>query len=161
MERTLTLETRVLKAVRRQWEELSPEVTREISMRTRFAHRTAPLIKDLEFTRLPQNPGRAYRPARLHLGAATHALFLQHRLQVGAAPHALCLQHRLRFKPSARFLQHITATRPSRMVSMRCRHYDLPDFGNAEYDRYQIESDHASGITLGRVAGTERWGHQP
>ena len=65
------------------------------------------------------------------------------------------------FKPSARFLQHLTLARSNRMVSTRCRHYDLPDFGDAEYDRYQIESDHASGITLGRVAGTERWGHEP
>ena len=115
-------------------------------MRTRFVHRTAPLIGDLKFTRLPEADNGAYRPARLQVGAAPHALFLQHRLQI--APHAL-------------FLQHLTLTRPNRMVSTRCRHYDLPDFGDADYDGYQIESDHASGITLGRVAGTERWGHQP
>ena len=147
MERTLTLDTHALKAASRQWNRLSPEVQRMINMRTLFAHRTAPLIKDLKFTRLPEADNGAYRPARL---------------QVGAAPHALCLQHRLRFKPTARFLQHLTSTQPNRMVSTHCRHYDLPDFGDAEYDRYQIESDHASGITLGgRVAGTERWGHQP
>ena len=145
MERTLTLETCALKATNRQWDRLSPEVQRMISMWTLFVNRTASLIKDLKFTRLPEADNGAYRPARL---------------QVGAAPHARFLQHRLRFKPSALFLQHLTLTRPNRMVSTRCRHYDLPDFGDAEYDRYQIESDHASGITLGRVAGTERWGHQ-
>ena len=41
------------------------------------------------------------------------------------------------------------------------RRYDLDDFGNAHYDRYQIDSDSASGITLGRVEGTRRWGHEP
>ena len=145
MERTLTVEARALKTTCRQWNRLSPEVQRLISSWTLFVHRTAHLIKDLEFTRLHEADNVLYRPARLHVGAAPHARFLQ---------HCLC------FKPSALFLQHLTLTRPNRMVSTRCRHYDLPDFGDAEYDRYQIESDHASGITLGRVAGTERWGHQ-
>ena len=49
MERTLTLETHALKAASRQWNRLSPEVQRMSSMRTLLVHRTAPLIKDLEF----------------------------------------------------------------------------------------------------------------
>ena len=73
MERTLTLETRALKAASRQWKELSPEMQRMISMWTLFAHRTAPLIKDLEFTRLPETPRGM--PARLQVRAAPHARF--------------------------------------------------------------------------------------
>ena len=38
------------------------------------------------------------------------------------------------------------------------RHYTLSDFGDSEYDRYQIDSDRRSGISLGRVAGAERRG---
>ena len=70
MEHTLTLETRALKAASRQWKELSPEVQRMISMRTLFVHRTAPLIKDVEFTRLLGGENGAYRPARLRVGVA-------------------------------------------------------------------------------------------
>ena len=35
----------------------------------------------------------------------------------------------------------------------------LDDFGDAEYDLYQIQSDYRSDIQLGRVFGTDRWGH--
>ena len=38
--------------------------------------------------------------------------------------------------------------------------YALQDFGDASYDVYQIESDCASNIELGRVGGTSRWGHE-
>ena len=128
MERTLTLETRALKAASRQWKELSPEMQRMISMWTLFAHRTAPLIKDLEFTRLPES---VYRPARLQVRAAPHARFRKYLL--GPAAY-------LRLVPSL--------------------FYTLSDFGDSEYDRYQIDSDQASDIALGRVVGTERWGHE-
>ena len=40
------------------------------------------------------------------------------------------------------------------------RHYYLRDFSDAEYHRYQIDNDSASGILLGRVSGTEQWGHE-
>ena len=130
MERTLTLETRALKAASRQWKELSPEMQRMISMWTLFAHRTAPLIKDLTFTRLPETDNGVYRPARLQVRAAPHARF--HKYLLGPAAY-------LRLVPSL--------------------FYTLSDFGDSEYDRYQIDSDQQSGITLGRVAGTERWGH--
>ena len=70
MEHTLTLETRALKAASRQWKELSPEIQRMINMRTLFVHRTAPLIQDVEFTRLPGGENGACRPARLHVGVA-------------------------------------------------------------------------------------------
>ena len=40
------------------------------------------------------------------------------------------------------------------------RAYALQDFGDSSYDVYKIESDHASGIRLGRVEGTTRWGHE-
>ena len=45
-------------------------------------------------------------------------------------------------------------------VSRHRRRYTLYDFGDYKYDRYQIDSDWASGIRLGREAGTERWGHE-
>ena len=35
----------------------------------------------------------------------------------------------------------------------------LEDFGDAEYDVYKIQSDYRSDIELGRVFGTDRWGH--
>ena len=35
----------------------------------------------------------------------------------------------------------------------------LEDFGDAEYDVYKIQSDYRSHIKLGRVFGTDRWGH--
>ena len=64
MGHTLTLETRAVKAASRQWKELSPEVQRMISMRTLFVHRTAPLIKDLVFTRLPEENHRVFTGLR-------------------------------------------------------------------------------------------------
>ena len=95
MERTLTLETRALKAASRQWKELSPETTSEISMWTLFVHQTAHLIKDLTFTRLPEADNGAYQPASL---------------RVGAAPYALLIRHNI-------------LTRPNGTVSTRCRRY--------------------------------------
>ena len=77
MERTLTLETCALKATNRQWNRLSPEVQRMINMRTLFVHRTAPLIKDLEFTRRPEAGNGAYRRARLQV-ASSCAPFIRH-----------------------------------------------------------------------------------
>ena len=100
----------------RQWKRLPPEVTRQIR-NWRFAHPTALMIKELRFTRLPeQNPTGwgVYRPARLQVEVS----------------------------------------------GSRTRRYRIADFGDAEYDRYQIDSDNASRIVLGRVTGTERWGHQ-
>ena len=129
MGRTLTLETCALKATSRQWNRLSPEVQRMISMRTLFVHRTAPLIKDLKFTRLPEARHPVYRPARLRVTGAT-------------------------------FLREPFLTWQGRVVRVFLRDFIFSDFGNAEYDRYQIDSDLASGIALGRVAGTERWGHE-
>ena len=144
MERTLTLETCALKAASRQWNRLSPEVQRLISSWTLFVHRTAHLIKDLEFTRHNEADDVLCRPARLH---------------ARAAPYAYVLQFRLVYKPSTQVIR--MSTQRNQIVSLYSRHYDLPDFGHAEYDRYQIESDIASGIILGRVLGTERWGHEP
>ena len=40
------------------------------------------------------------------------------------------------------------------------RTFRLQDLGESSYDVYQIESDCASGIQLGRVGGTSRWGHE-
>ena len=34
----------------------------------------------------------------------------------------------------------------------------LEDFGDADYDLYQIQSDYRSDIQMGRVFGTDRWG---
>ena len=95
-----------------------------------FAHQTAALIKDLTFTRLPETDNGVYLPARLEVRAAPHARFRKYLWQ----------SEYLRSVPS--------------------RFYQLSDFGDSEYDRYQIDSDHLSGITLGRVVGTVRWGHQ-
>ena len=120
MERTLTLETCALKATSRQWNRLSPEVQRMISMRTLFVHRTAPLIKDLTFQ------------------------YLDISMHVVECPGA----------------QYFTVIDDGRCRRFRHRIFDLWDFGDTEYDRYQIDSDQQSGITLGRVAGTERWGHE-
>ena len=138
MEHTLTLETRALKAASRQWKELSPEMQRMISMWTLFAHRTAPLIKDLTFTRLPEDNGE-FLPARLEVRAAPHARFLV-RVNRG----------------------NVVDVRngPIYLGAVPSRFYQLSDFGDSEYDVYQIDSDHFSGITLGRVVGTEHWGHE-
>ena len=129
MERTLTLETRALKAASRQWKELSPEMQRMISMWTLFAHRTAPLIKDLTFTRLPETDNR-----------------FPYSLQVRAAPHA-------RFR---KFLWpgYRGGDPPERLITVPFRCYDLIAFGDSDYDVYQIDSNHFSGITLGLVVGT-------
>ena len=35
----------------------------------------------------------------------------------------------------------------------------LENFGDADYDSHQIESDMHCNIELGRVLGTDRWGH--
>ena len=48
----------------------------------------------------------------------------------------------------------------SRGQGSYARTYALQDFGDASYDVYQIESDCASNIELGRVGGTSRWGHE-
>ena len=141
MERTLTLETRALKAASRQWKKLSPEMQRMISMWTLFAHRTAPLIKDLEFTRLPETDNGVYRPARLQVRAAPHARFLTYLWRTGTAYFGL-------------------ASSPEYLRPVPSRFYQLSDFGDSEYDVYQIDSDQQSGITLGRVAGTEHWGYE-
>ena len=117
-------------ASNRRWKQLSPELKRMISIRTLFAHRTAPLISGLDFDcwTLADNEPRG--------------------LDVAAIPPAL-------------FLSRMTGPETEdRIVLAHYRAYYLPDFGDAEYDRYQIDSDRASGITLGRVAGTERWGHE-
>ena len=39
------------------------------------------------------------------------------------------------------------------------RLYGQPDFVDSEHDRYQVDSGQASGLQLGRVGGTVRWGH--
>ena len=124
-----------LKTTHRQWNELSPDVTRQIR-NFRPIHPTALLIKDLAFTRLPEEnpPGGVYWPARLLVASA------------GAPVIHVEFRRRLLGDP-----RHTWGD--SR------RHYTLSDFGDSEYDRYQIDSDRASGIRLGRVAGTERWGH--
>ena len=80
MECTLTVDARALKTTCRQWDRLSPEVQRLISSWTLFVHRTAHLIKDLEFTRHNEADNVLYRPARLHVGAAPYAYFLQFRV---------------------------------------------------------------------------------
>ena len=115
MGRTLTLETCALKATSRQWNRLSPEVQRMISMRTLFVHRTAHLIKDLTFQ---------YLDVSFHLVECPGT-------------------------------QYFTVIVQGRCKRFNHRLFDLWDFGNTEYDRYQIDSDQQSGITLGRVAGTE------
>ena len=98
MERTLTLETRALKAASRQWKELSPEMQRMISMWTLFAHRTAPLIKDLTFTRLPETDNGVYWPARLQVRATLHARFLTY-LWGPALPGTGKFSYRLKIFP--------------------------------------------------------------
>ena len=125
-----------LKATNRQWHNHLPsEVSKEIG-RFRFSHPTAPLIKDLLVTHSPEHDAYGvYMPARLQVEVSeiseVNSWFLIPRRPLrGAAYH------------------------------VRERHYALSDFGDATYDRYQIDSDNASGIVLGRVAGTERWGHQ-
>ena len=109
-------------------------------MWTLFAHRTAPLIKDLEFTRLPETDNGVYRPARLQVRAALHARFLTY------------------LWGPALIVRRALASSPTYLRSSRC--YTLSDFGDSEYDRYQIDSDQASDIALGHVVGTERWGHE-
>ena len=131
MERTLTLETCALKATSRQWNRLSPEVQRMINMRTLFVHRTAPVLKDLTFEYLEE-------------GTNQYGVYWPHRTVVECP----CTQY-------------FTVIQFERCKSFRGRTYYSTNFGDSEYDRYQIESDDTSGITLGRVAGTERWGHQP
>ena len=122
-----------LKTTNRQWNKLPPDVTRQIR-KFRPIHPTALLVKDLEFTRIPEEnpPGGIYWPARL-LVASPGANFSEFRRSL--------------------------LNDPRRTWDASHRHYTLSDFGDAEYDRYQIGSDWESGIRLGRVAGTERWGH--
>ena len=119
-----------LKTTNRKWSTLSPDVTRQIR-NFRPIHPTARLIKDIEFARFPEgDPHGAYHPSRLQFTSA--GALLCRRLLPG---------HR-------------------HTVLVRRRHYTLSDFGDSEYDRYQIDSDRANGIRLGRAAGTERWGHE-
>ena len=93
-------------------------------------HPTALLIKDLEFTCFPEAEPFVNWPARLVVTSA-------------GASFRRCL------RPDPRLT----------WGDLR-RHYTLSDFGDYKYDRYQIDSDWASGIRLGREAGTERWGHE-
>ena len=130
MERTLTLETRALKAASRQWKELSPEVQRMISMRTLFVHQTAPLIKDLTFEYLEEETNQ-------------YGIYWPHRTIVEC--------------PGTQYFTVIQFERCRRFCG---RIFYLWDFGDSEYDRYQIDSDDTGEIILGRVAGTERWGHE-
>ena len=129
MDRTLTLETRALKAASRQWKELSPEMQRMISMWTLFAHRTAPLIKDLTFEYLEEE-------------ANQYGIYWPHRTVVEC--------------PGT---QYFTVIQFEKCRRFRGRTFYSTNFGDSEYDRYQIDSDQASDIALGRVVGTERWGH--
>ena len=123
-----------LKTTNRQWNTLSPDVTRQIR-HFRPIHPTALLIKDLEFTRLPETdpPGGVYRPARLLVASA-------------------CAN-------SSNIIRNLDSAWPYDIFLDSSRQYTLSDFGDSEYDRYQIDSDRASGIRLGRAGGTERWGH--
>ena len=140
---TLTLETRSLMASNRRWKELSHELKRMISIRTLFAHRTAPLISGLDFDywTLADN-----EPRGLDVASIPPALFLS-RMTGPLLP----------LSPGG---GQVAAETEDRIVLAHYCTYYLPDFGDAEYDRYQIDSDRTSGISLGRVAGTERWGHE-
>ena len=102
---------------------------------TPLSHPNAHLTKDLEFTELHEvnRTGLGiYWPARL-----------------------------LVTKTRAQLPQCFSWNWQADIVRVRIRQYMLSSFGNSEYDRYQISSDLASGMVLGRVAGTEQWGHQP
>ena len=127
MERTLTLETRALKAASRQWKELSPEMQRMISMWTLFAHRTAPLIKDLTFEYLEEE-------------ANQYGIYWPHRTVVEC--------------PGT---QYFTVIQFEKCRRFRGRTFYSTNFGDSEYDRYQIDSDRRSGISLGRVLRPRRW----
>ena len=131
MERTLTLETRALKVVSRQWKELYPAVQRMISMRTLFVHRTAPLIKDLTFEYLEEETNQ-------------YGIYWPHRTVVEC--------------PGTQYFTVVLYD--ERCMRSRGRTFYSTSFGDSKYDRYQIDSDIASSIDLGRVVGTGRWGHE-
>ena len=129
---TLTIESRALMVASRQWKELSPELQRDINIWTMFAHQTAPLIKALKFSRL------------------LHDLFVEDNCYIPA---------HLRVEGFDEEDDNYPMFLISPRRSLRELVFVLNDFGDAEYDRFQIDSDNASGITLGRVVGTGRWGH--
>ena len=122
-----------LQTSNRQWKRLPPELTRQIR-KWRFAHPTALMVKQLRFTRLPEQN-------RTGGGVYDRAC-----LWIEAMP-----QH-------SSFLQLVGFENNVREVRVQDRRYFMDDFGGAGYDRYQIDSDRKSGIMLGRVLGTERWG---
>ena len=129
MERTLTLETRALKATSRQWKELSPEMQRMISMW--FVHQTAPLIKDLTFEYLEE-------------GTNQYGIYWPHRTVVEC--------------PGTQYFTVVLYD--ERCRRFRGRTFYSTSFEDSKYDRYQIDSDRASDIVLGRVVGTYRWGDE-
>ena len=128
----MTTPLTALKTTNRQWNKLPPDVTRQIR-NFRPIHPTALLIKDLEFRYFPED-----RPPWL-------------------VPN--CLQVTPACANSSKNIRILDSAWPYDIFLDSSRQYTLSDFGDSEYDRYQIDSDRASGIRLGRVAGTERWGH--
>ena len=140
----MTTPLTALKTTNRQWHELSPDVTRQIR-NFRPIHPTALLIKDLEFRYFPEDRPPWLVPNRLQVTSAC-ALFI--RMLHKAWPYDI--QWRGRFEREMR----------NDIVLDDCRQYTLEDFNYSDYDIYQISSDLASGIRLGREAGTERWGHE-
>ena len=118
---TLFFDVRALKAANRQWNNLSPELTREIG-KLKFVHPAAILIKDLEFYYLLQNA------------------WCKQPLVVRYKSKALGYI-KIRCKPSIFILN---------MNSMLFGMMDIPY--PREIDRFQRDSDRASGFRLGRVA---------
>ena len=127
---TLTLEARALKVASHQWNGLSPEVARDISLMTLIINPTALLIKDLTFEYLEEETNQ-------------YGIYWPHRTVVEC--------------PGT---QYFTVIQFEKCRRFRGRTFYSWNFGDSEYDRYQIDSDQASDIALGRVVGTERWGHE-
>ena len=124
---TRSNDVRALCAVNRNWAEMHPDVLKQLSA-VMFVHKSAVLMKSLEFT----------------YGRGRHNMFFgcQPALRVVAT------------SPNSVFLRGGPFFREYRV---KYREFDLPDFGTSWYDRYQIRSDRASGITLGRTTGSLAW----
>ena len=105
---------RSLQNSNRQWKRLPPELTRQIR-NWRFAHPTALMIKQLRFTRLPEQ------------NRTGGGVYQAPRLRIEAMP-----QH-------CSFLSLIGDEDNVRAVRVQTQEYYLHNFGNAEYDVYQRE----------------------
>ena len=132
-----------IRTVSRCWSKLPESIAHEISLAAR-PHPLALLINDLNFE---------YVHDRLE---RVDTFYNQHRLQITTRNDAKFVS-----RPFCRYRHNLRDVAPSDFEPKPIRSYWCHSFGYSNYDRYQIRSDRASYLRLGRVVrGPPRRGYR-